>query len=934
MKKITQKLCMLCFTLIASCYTLNAQFITTWKTTTANESIDIYAHKSEIYNYSVDWGDGNTTNNHTSSTTHSYALPGIYTVSITGDFPRINFSNKLQLQSVEQWGDQIWTTMEFSFFGCKNLKVNATDNPNLSKVTNMSHMFSKASSFNQDISDWDVSNVTNMDLMFFQATSFNQNIGEWNVSNVTDMRSMFVNATSFNQDISAWNVSKVTNMKSMFGGAASFNQNISDWDVSNVTDMDSMFYGATSFDQDISGWNVSKVTDMKAMFYGATSFDQNLSNWNVSKVTTMSYMFYDNTLSTKNYDALLQGWSKLTLQNGIKFHGGNSSFCSARDARAKIIKDFGWIITDSGEDCSQVPFITTWKTTSANESITIPTALGETYNYTVNWGDGETTTNHKGNTTHSYTTAGTYTVSITGDFPRIYFNNTGDRLKIQSIEQWGNQIWTSMHSAFYGCNNLKGHAIDTPNLSRVNNMGNMFRNATSFNQDISDWDVSNVTNMSSLFKNATNFNQDINSWNVSNVTSMNSMFNEASSFNQPIGSWDTSKVTSMSYMFYYNTVFNQDISDWDVSNVTNMSNIFDRASSFNQPIGNWNVSNVTNMEGVFRYATNFSQDISSWNVSKTTNMINLFAGALYFNHPISEWNVSKVTTMDGMFYTAKSFNQDISSWDVSNVTDMAEMFSGALAFDHPISKWNVSKVTNMSYMFYGARSFNQDISAWNVSNVTNMSNIFDRASSFNHPIGNWNVSKVTNMSWMFSGATSFNQNISAWNVSNVTDMDSIFQGATLSTKNYDALLKGWSSLALQNGVKFHGGNSSFCKASDDRAKIIADFNWTIIDNGENCRLNASFNRANHVDDKKSSNLLSIQGINSNEISVYPNPTTSNKLFVTSKQPIDHITIYSIHGALIGEVNNDVIDVSLLANGMYLLKIKTNTGTTTKRFIKK
>ena len=73
-----------------------------------------------------------------------------------------------------------------------------------------------ASSFNQDISSWNVSNVTEMNVMFSDASSFNQDISSWNVSNVTNMRYMFSDASSFNQDIGSWNVSNVTDMSGMF----------------------------------------------------------------------------------------------------------------------------------------------------------------------------------------------------------------------------------------------------------------------------------------------------------------------------------------------------------------------------------------------------------------------------------------------------------------------------------------------------------------------------------------------------------------------------------------------------------------------------------------------------------------------------------------------------------------------------------------------
>jgi surface protein len=40
----------------------------------------------------------------------------------------------------------------------------------------------------------------------FQGTSFNQDISSWDVSNVTEMTTMFANSSSFNQDLSSWNV--------------------------------------------------------------------------------------------------------------------------------------------------------------------------------------------------------------------------------------------------------------------------------------------------------------------------------------------------------------------------------------------------------------------------------------------------------------------------------------------------------------------------------------------------------------------------------------------------------------------------------------------------------------------------------------------------------------------------------------------------------
>jgi len=576
-----------------SCPNTTNPFITTWKTdnpgTSCSSCITIPTVSGETYSYDVDWDNDGTYDEFglTNDATYDFPSAGTYTVAIRGVFPRIYFNNngdRQKIINIDQWGDIEWSSMESAFMGCENLNSNASDAPDLSSVTNMLNMFRSASSFNHSLDNWDVSNVTSMSFMFAWASSFDQPLNNWNVSNVSTMNNMFQNATSFNQPLS-------------------------NWDVSNVDDMSLMFSNAESFNQSIESWIVQNVSDMGYMFRGATAFNQNLASLDLSSISEVESMLDNSGIDCENYSFTLIGWAannntpnNLNLgAQGLEYGG------TAIAARDQLITK-GWTINgDSQGDClnDQRPFITTWKTdnsgTSCSSCITIPTFPGETYNYDVDWDNDGTYDEFgvSGDATHDFTTSGTYTIAIKGEFPRIYFNSEGDEEKIVNINQWGDIDWKSMSSAFHGCQNLNSNAIDAPDLKNVNDFRSMFQFAQSFNHNIGDWDVSNVTDMSSMFTTAVSFNQDISAWSVSNVTSMSNMFSLADSFNQ-------------------------DISSWDVSNVVNMNRMFNRTDNFDQNISSWDVSNVTNASSMFRFAISFNQSLAVWEFNTSADLVLLF----------------------------------------------------------------------------------------------------------------------------------------------------------------------------------------------------------------------------------------------------------------------------------------------------------------------
>ena len=341
------------------------------------------------------------------------------------------------------------------------------------------------------------------------------------------------------------------------------------------------------------------------------------------------------------------------------------------------------------------PFITTWETTSANESITIPTENSSVdYDFEIDWGDGTTEqiTGEDPDPSNSYAEPGTYTVEISGTFPRIFLNNPDsddpNAEKLRSIEQWGSIQWESMEAAFAGADFLVSNATDNPDLSTVTTMSDMFSQAGRFNGSIGDWEVSGVTDLSNMFDGARSFNQDISGWDVSSVTDMRAMFRFASAFNKDVSGWNVSKVTNMSVTFREASTFNQNVSGWEVSTVTTMRGMFQGAESFNQDIGGWDVSSVTDMSYMFADADAFDQDIGDWNVSSATRMEGMFRGSDSFNQDIGDWDVSSVRKMGGMFREAVAFNQNIGGWDVSSVMSFETDFTGGFLEGTELSSSN------------------------------------------------------------------------------------------------------------------------------------------------------------------------------------------------------------------------------------------------------
>ena len=522
------------------------------------------------------------------------------------------------------------------------------------------------------------------------------------------------------------------------------------------------------------------------------------------------------------------------------------------------------------------PFHSTWRVEEDDsKSITLPLVEDYNYNFTVDWGDGQTSTitsYDDPDRIHTYEVAGDYNLVIEGLLEAWSFNDAGDKDKILSVEDFGNLGYKNLSGAFHGCTNLS--TFEGRVTSSVTDMSNMFNSATQANPDVGNWDVSQTTDMTGMFDNSgfSTANYDALLINFANNTSVNSVTLGVSNIQYSSDAAKTAKDT---------LVFDR---DWIIT---------DGGDATPSPFrSTWRVGEsdktitlpLVDVDGDYKYKYNFTVDwgdgqtstITSYdNPDKKHTYENVGDYSLVIEGLLEAWSfggardgfkilsvedfgdlgyknlsgafescenlttfeggvTSSVTNMAHMFQLAINANPNVRTWDVSKVTNMVHMFQNIELANPDVSKWNVSSVTDMSDMFFGALVANPDVSKWNVSSVTNMGSMFEGAPSANPDVSKWNVSSVTDMSDMFFGALVANPDVSKWNVSSsVEDMFGMFDDSGLSTGNYNAFL---INLANNNPLVMNVElGASGIQYSSDAAKAarntLESRGWTIDDGG-------------------------------------------------------------------------------------------------------
>jgi surface protein len=322
--------------------------------------------------------------------------------------------------------------------------------------------------------------------------------------------------------------------------------------------------------------------------------------WNVSAVYFaggFTNMFTGVTLSTENYDSILQGWSNQSLVSNLVFSGGNSKYSNASlvARNTTLIGVYNWTITDGGP-------VLSCSVCSQNCSPC---------------GGGCTAT----------------------DLSSMYigYDFVVDPSGIGNITGWNTSCITNMYRLFRDSN--FNQDISGWDVSNVVSMYGMF-DSSSFNKPLNSWNTSSVTDMSYMFRTRGSVVYDV-------------------VFNQPLDNWDTSKVIYMDLMFYSGKLphinpFNQDVSMWNISQVTSMISMFTNTNlsttNYDKLLIGWSNQSVQPGVSFGSSSTYTSAGLVGRNIlTNATNAWSITDGGMYVCP--ENWVVSSTKCIAGQNYT-------------------------------------------------------------------------------------------------------------------------------------------------------------------------------------------------------------------------------------------------------------------------------------------
>lgn len=197
--------------------------------------IPIRAQVLATFDFKVDFGDG-TVNEYNSSgdITYTYAVPGIYTIKISGILSTINYNttgDKDKVINLSQFGDLQFYSLVGAFRACNNMQATYTDKPKFySANPSLSQSFAGTLLTNSNSVDFIPSTVSSL-FGTFQAVSgknFSELATNLSLLNCTDISFLF-SQSGANANFGQWQLGSVlTTAANIFASSSMSTANYTD----------------------------------------------------------------------------------------------------------------------------------------------------------------------------------------------------------------------------------------------------------------------------------------------------------------------------------------------------------------------------------------------------------------------------------------------------------------------------------------------------------------------------------------------------------------------------------------------------------------------------------------------------------------------------------------------------------------------------------
>jgi Leucine-rich repeat (LRR) protein len=651
------------------------------------------------------------------------------------------------------------------------------------------------------------------------------------------------------------------------------NNNLTSLDISNSLDL----LGLRCNSNQLSLLDISNNSDLTELLCQ----DNNLLSLNVTNLTDLeTFRGQTNQITTldfslaSNLTSVNCGYNNLSYLN---FANGNNSniisFNSQSNPNLTCIQVDN--VTYSTTTWTNIDAASSFSTNCGGASciVTIPDANFKAYLV------GNATINTNGDTEIQCSEASAFTGTINCSSLSIS-NLTGIEAftALNSLLCYSNALTTLDISANTALTSLNCYNTQLTSLDISNNTA--LTSLLCYNNQLTSLDISSNIGLTEVFCN----NNPLTNINVG----FNSLLLKLVCNNTQLTSLDISQNTGLTEL----RCADNSISSLNLSNNTNLIKLYCNDNSLN----GLDVSQNTNLEYLF---CNNNISLSSINVSLNTSLQRLD----FSNTSISNLDVSLNSALIRLVCTQTG----LSNLDLSN--------NGSLNFfncsNNSLNSLNIANGNNSNFTFFNASSNSNltcievDDIAYSTSNWTNI----DATTSFS-----------TNCIVLVSSITVQGQ---AGATTITTQGGTLQMEATILPANADDATYTWSVMD-GSGTATIDVNGLLTAITDGTVTVIAAAN-----DASNTAGTITITISNQT-------TTGINELTAANLSIYPNPTSSEITFSNIQSKIESIAIINIRGKAIKTVipTNNIIDVSDLTKGIYFLQIQTENEIINSKFIKK